>query len=127
MNITRIDLHSSGIITICDEYFEFLAEHGKVDVLNLTNNSITTLGTVITKVSSLETAYLGGNPIHCTCDILWLTDWLVNFTTPSGEKVVRDYEKVTCYGGEWDGTSVYKLDPMEMGCYPVLTKLVDLK
>ena len=81
MNITKIDLHSSGVITICDEYFEVLANHGIVYVLNLANNKITTIGSIITKLTSLETAYLAGNPIDCTCNTLWLTDWLVNFTT----------------------------------------------
>ena len=123
-NISRLDLHSSEITFICDGYFQYLGYQGHVQYLNLANNSFKHFEESIKKLTSLKTAFLAGNPIDCTCDTLWLTDWLVNFTTPSGEKVVRDYEKVTCYGGEWDGTPVYKLDPVEMGCYPVFTKLV---
>ena len=123
-NISRLDLHSSEITFICDDYFQYLGYQGHVQYLNLANNSFKNFEESIKKLTSLKTAFLAGNPIDCTCDSLWLTDWLMNFTTPSGEKVVRDYEKITCYGGEWDGTPVYKLDPVEMGCYPVFTKLV---
>ena len=69
----------------------------------------------------LKSIYLGQNPIDCTCETLWFSDWLVNSTTPSGERIVQDFQNVTCFGGKWDGIPVYKLDPIEMECYPVFT------
>ena len=120
-NISRLDLHSSEITFICDDYFHYLGSQGHLEYLNLANNTLTKFEKSIQTLTSLKTAFLAGNPIDCTCDTIWLADWLVNFTTPSGEKVVRDYQEVTCHGGEFNGSYVYKL---KMRCDPVLSKLV---
>ena len=69
----------------------------------------------------MEKVHVSGNPIECTCDSTWFADWLMNFTAPSGVRVVKDYDEVTCSGGEWNGTAVHEVDAVEMGCFP--TKL----
>ena len=117
-NITHIDLHGSGIAHVCDEFFQDVALHGRLKYLNLANNAIAKPNRLIVDVKSLEEVYMSGNPIECTCDSMWFASWLMNFTAPSGVRIVKDYEKVTCYGGQWSGTAVHKLDAVEMGCFP---------
>ena len=120
-NITYINLHSSGINTICDEFWYTIIINGQLRHLNLGNNSIKMFSHSLKELVFLRQIYLGQNPIECTCDTLWFSDWLVNFTNPSGERIIQDYQNVTCFGGKWDEIPVYKLDPIEMECYPVFT------
>ena len=121
-SITYINLHSSGITMICDEFWDKILISKQLHHLNLTNNSIRHFSPSLKELVFLRNIYLGENPIECTCYTLWFSDWLINFTTPSGERIIQDYKDVTCFGGEWDGIPVYKLDPIVMECYPVLTK-----
>ena len=86
--------------------------------LNLANNALNTFphslnGTKIPEV------YLEGNPIDCNCDMLWFDDWLNTTDPQSKSRIVKDYERVLCAGGKWNGTQVYKLNPVEMGCIPL--------
>ncbi len=60
------------------------------------------------KKSKVEELWLGGNPIQCDCDMLWLITWLNN-TRVSGRRRVKDYQDVICTGGQLDGTLVYKI------------------
>ncbi len=55
--------------------------------------------------------------MECDCDMLWLISWLNN-TRVSGQRLVQDYQDVICTGGKLDGTPVYRLNQVKMGCYP---------
>ena len=114
-SLVHIDFQSSGIVSICDEFFEILGI--RVKYLNLAWNNITKFSKIIKQVTQLDEIYLAGNPIECTCDNLWFSNWLENFTNPSGEKITKDYQNITCFGGEWDGTRIYQLDGFTMHCY----------
>ncbi len=47
-----------------------------------------------------------------------MIDWLVNFTSHAGNHIVTDYQRATCANGAMAGKQIYKLDKVEMGCYP---------
>ncbi len=67
--------------------------------------------------SKLERLWLGGNPVQCDCDMVWLISWLNN-TRVCGNRLVQDYQEIICTGGPLDGIPVYKLTRVQMGCYP---------
>ena len=121
-NITYINLHSSRIALICDEFWDQILINKQLYHLNLANNSVRHVSQSLKDLIFLRKIYLGENPIECTCDALWFSDWLVNFTTQSGERIIQDFKDVRCLGGKWDGIPVYKLDPIAMQCYSVFTK-----
>ena len=120
-NITHVDLHSSQIVQICGDFFQDLALSTKIKYLNLADNKMTKFTRDILQVSTLEEVYIAGNPIECTCDTIWFADWLLNSTTPYGVRIVRDYKNVACFGGEWNGTRVYELNAVKMGCFSLAT------
>ena len=114
--IQHFDLQDSGVCNIADDFFSEITAIKKTSFLNLANNNLkafpkTLNGTDFSKV------YLAGNPIDCNCNMLWFAEFL-NRTDQSGRRIVKDYDKVMCAGGRWDGTEVYKLKAVEMGCYP---------
>ncbi len=98
-----------------------ILQNANVQVLNLARNNLKVIPklfnrTILSK-SNLKTIWLGGNPVICNCDMVWLISWLNN-TRISGRRLVQDYQHVICRGGKWDGIPVYKLDKVNMGCYP---------
>ena len=119
-NITHFDFQSSNITSICDDFFLSLSHSNGSNVtnLNLANNHLKSFSKGLKKLTCLEALYLSGNPIECTCDNIWLVGWMTNFTTPFGNKIIKDYKNVVCADERWNRTAVYKLNHKKMGCYP---------
>ena len=82
--------------------------------LNLANNNLKAFPKTL-KGTQCSEVYLAGNPIDCNCDMLWFTNWL---NATNVRRMVKDYKRVLCAGGKWNGTQVYKLSAVRMGCYP---------
>ena len=117
-NITHLNLMCGQIKTICDTSLNEILQHSNVKSFNLANNKLARIPDRFNKTTgNLKELWLGGNPVQCDCDMLWLIYWLNN-TRVSGQRLVQDYQDVLCMGGKWNGTAVYKLNQVKMGCYP---------
>ena len=116
-DIQHLDLQDSGVFNVANDFFSEIAATKKTTFLNLANNYLKTFPKTLNGTSFSE-VYLAGNPIDCNCDMLWFADWLNRTSYRSDNRIVRDYDKVLCAGGKWNGTHVYKLNADQMGCYP---------
>ena len=114
--IQHFDLQDSGVFNIADNYFSEIAITKRTTYLNLANNNLKTFPQTLNGTSFSE-VYLAGNPVDCNCDMLWFAEWL-NVTNQFGRRIVKDYKQILCVGGRWNGTQVYKLKAVEMGCFP---------
>ncbi len=117
-NVTFLNVSSNNIQEICEAFLDHLNKYSSIHSLDLSNNSLTSLPRVIKQLTHLKQIWLKNNQFKCKCDMLWMKDWLANSTTSSGEHVVRDYEEVTCKSEYMIGQPIYKLDKVQMGCYP---------
>ena len=108
-----INFANSSISSIDPNFFLKLSTLGKIRYLNLADNKLKSFNKNIKKSGLLEEIYLSGNPIDCTCGILWFVKWLSYDT-----KIVKDLQSIRCVGGEWDGAQVYRLTKEQMGCLP---------
>ena len=116
-NIQHFDLENSSIRYVTDEFFSRIQTLMKAKFLNLANNYLKSFPKTLNG-TSFSKVYLAGNPINCNCDMLWFAHWL-NATAPQSQnRIVRDYKRVLCVGGKWNGTQVYNLSPVRMGCFP---------
>ena len=50
--------------------------------------------------------------------MIWMIDWIGNATAPSGGKLVQDYQDVLCGPGLLAGTPIWKLNRVQLGCFP---------
>ena len=116
-NLEHISVMNSNVTTICHGFFQKLQNLTGLKYLNLAHNNIKELPKEFPKIKSLNEIYLGSNPIHCHCGMLWLTEWL-NSTKSHGEIIVKDYTELKCSRGKWDKTPVNTLDKVTMGCFP---------
>ena len=119
VNVTRLDLTGSKVGKICDGTLDSILHTSHLKWLNLAENNLTEISqTFSSKSNHLERLWLAGNPIHCGCNMIWMIDWIGNATAPSGGRLVQDYQDVICGPGLQAGTPVYKLNRVDMGCFP---------
>ena len=113
-SIQHFDLQNSSVCHINDEFFSKITTIKTAKFLNLANNKLKNFPKNL-KGTNFSQVYLAGNPIDCNCDMLWLTNWL---NATDVRRIVKDYKRVLCAGGKWNGTQVYDLSPVQMGCFP---------
>ncbi len=116
--VTHLNLQSSNIESICPKTLDGILKYSNIKSLNLAKNNLTQIPHTFNKLArNLKRLWIGGNPINCECDMLWLASWFNN-TIVSDQRLVQDYQDVICTGGKLDGTPVYRLSSVAMGCYP---------
>ena len=116
-HIQHFDLRNSSVRSITNNFFSKIQTAKKAKFLNLANNDLKTFPKTLNGTNFSE-VYLAGNPIDCNCDMLWFAHWLNTTEPQSQNRIVKDYKRVLCAGGRWNGTQVYNLNPVRMGCYP---------
>ena len=105
--------HATGLIlwknqvrNIYDDFINAL-QQSSIEILDLSNNSLTTLPMKMTCLnSSFTDIRLSNNPFICNCDTLWMKHWMANYTS--------DYSKMKCDNGR----PIHELDAVQMGCFP---------
>ena len=106
--LTKLDLHGSQIRNSSSELLDTFAENN-----NLTYLHFYILPENVQNLSSLQILKITGNKFKCSCDNIWMKDWLLNETD-----LIEDYENVLCQmtSGKW--IPIVKMDKADMGCNP---------
>ncbi len=119
VNVTSLSLRKSRVSYVCDSTLNFILKHSHITWLDLSNNELRNISPLFRAPHNhLEKLWLAGNPIQCDCSMIWLIDWISNAVAHSGERLVQDYQSITCGPGQQAGTPIYKLNRVEMGCFP---------
>ena len=113
-----LNLKKSNVNFISKSFLDSLQRNRNLTSINLAENNLATLPEKVQDLVLLEKVWLGGNPFHCDCSMTWMIGWLNNFTSLHGEHVIIDYEYVKCASGLMVGTAIYKLNAVDMGCFP---------
>ena len=114
--IRELDLSFNNISLVCDGFLQNLRK-GRMETLNLFHNNITSLPSTITTIKTLHSISLAGNKFACNCDMTWMIDWF-KARTSTGQRIVKDYDRIVCDGGPMKRKEIYRLRPEDMGCYP---------
>ena len=97
--ITLLNLSSSNIDYIDDIVMESILQN--VKQFDIRKNKLTKLPKSIVKASRDTKLWISGNPYECSCDMLWMRDWLLSSNS------VIDKENVTCIAKHSKGTPFY--------------------
>ena len=116
--MVKLDLSQNVINKICEETVDYI-KTGSVTELNLADNSITSLPSKLSNISSLQSVKLSGNNFICDCEMTWMIQWLSKRNL-NGKRIVKDYRSVVCHSGRsmLVGKQIYQLTLEELGCYP---------
>ena len=114
--ITKLDFSQNKIGRVCEDTVTFM-KTGSIVELNLANNSITSLPSEISNISSLQSVMLSGNKFICDCKMTWMMKWFSKRNL-NGKQIVKDYQDVVCCSGIMTGKLIYNLSVVEMGCFP---------
>ena len=117
--VTKLNLSSNKLQEICPSFLTIPGPISELEILDISNNLLVTLPKEIKNLKRAKEISLSKNPFKCTCNTIWMTTWLTNFTTPRGKQVVRDHTEASCNNGPYAGKKVTSLDKVEMGCVEV--------
>lgn len=118
-NITQINLEGNQIGGVNPYFLEIILNSSTLKTLILSNNNISAIPKIITKLNFLHKIKLGENMFDCHCTMMWMTEWINNFLTKEGNRIIEDYAQVICYNSVREGKPIYQLsqqDFEEMGC-----------
>ena len=112
-----VDVSSNEIGLVCDDFISNLQKrtNGKL-LINLQTNYLQSLPKHITEVDKRIQFLLSGNPFQCRCDMLWMSKWISNGTTLSGEHIVKDYKNVLCHSNDMPARHISTLQASDLGC-----------
>ena len=88
-------MSSSNINEIDETVMEVIIHN--VKILDLRKNNLKNLPKSITKGKKTNELWISDNPYECSCDIIWMKNWLT--TTEN----VMDKKNVTCSGSKIKG------------------------
>ena len=111
--LRKLDLHSNKITNVSSRILEMFTESNNLLHLDLSKNDLVTLPENIKNLSSLQTLKISGNKFKCSCDNIWMKDWVLNETD-----VIKDYEDVLCQMTSGKMIPIVKMDKADMGCIP---------
>ena len=117
-SIGYLNVNSNKITIMNGSFMSALLQSQTLKWLNLAFNDITNLPVNVQNLTHLEKIWLSGNPFHCDCEMTWMIGWLNNFTIPSKEHVIVDYQDIKCHSGKMKGKPIYKLNKVDLGCFP---------
>ncbi len=101
--INELDLNRSRITTISDEVLKVFLQ--RTDKLCLTSNKLKEVPSLL-QVQKMHTVLcISDNPFECSCDMMWMRDWLLNATN------IVEKEKIVCASGKWKGMLANNLLP----------------
>ena len=87
-DITLLNLSSSKIREIDEKVIKVIMK--SVKYLDIRRNYLTEIPHIITKTNNISNMWISDNPYECSCDIIWMKDWLI------GARNVEDKDNVTC-------------------------------
>ena len=116
--ISFLNLRRNKISSITTSFVGNLSESKSLKWFDLSDNKLKRLPPEVQELTSLEKVWLRGNPIHCDCDMTWMIGWINKFIPITRERIVVDHAQVKCHSGKMQGQPIFKLNEVDMGCYP---------
>ena len=65
--------------------------------VDIRGNKLKTLPQTVVNVNATSKLWISNNPYECSCDMIWMKDWLTNAEN------VKDKHNVKCYGYKMKG------------------------
>ena len=89
-SLSRIDLKDNEMKIISEDFAQFLSKHGNLDDLDISNNNLKTIPRNFKNVNILKLS-LSGNRFQCTCNNMWMKNWLIE-----SRNMIQEYNTVSC-------------------------------
>ena len=116
-DVSFLNLSSNNVEEVCPIFTHSLAKHKNLVHLDLQDNNLKYLPQSIENVKHLTRVWLSGNAFICDCSMIWMIEWIANFTTSSGENVIQQYKNITCTNDVMAGKPIYLLNRVDMECF----------
>ena len=110
-NISQLDLLRNRIANISPEVLNILFQNSRHLYLNIAFNELRSLPQNIRNLSSLENLSISDNKFECTCDNIWMKDWILKKSS-----IIQNYKDIKCQmkSGKW--IPIIQMKEVDLGC-----------
>ena len=116
-NVTLLNFSSNNIEYIEEKVIKAIAK--SVMYVDIRGNKLKTLPRAITSMNGSTKLWISDNPYECSCDTLWMKDWLID------NKNVQDKYNVVCSTGKLNLREL-SLPPAKQSCEKVVLSQVSV-
>ncbi len=97
LQIKNFSFQGSNLRHVSDKAWKSLIS--TADSVNFPGNKLTHVPTFLQTETYQTYLWLSFNPFKCSCDMMWMRDWLLNTTNVKK----KEKENITCGAGKWKG------------------------
>ena len=111
--ITKLVISGINLDNITNGFIDLFTNCGSgLSFLDISNNNLVTLPRNIVNISSLRNLRLTGNSFKCSCENIWIKDWLNN------SDIIEDSININCTMTGTSGETIQMIDmnPRDMDC-----------
>ena len=112
-HISKLDISYNNVTNISKGFFDIFISSKNLKVLDISQNRLNSLPKNIQNISSLDEIMINGNEFICSCDNIWMKDWILNHTD-----LVTDYRLVKCTMPDNRDIPVIQTNQVDLGCIP---------
>ena len=110
-NIKHLDISGNKLENISNKFIDFFTNsRSRLSFLDISNNNLTTLPRNIQNISSLETLRLSENSLKCSCENMWMKDWL------NRTDIIHDSTNISCQMPSRKEILMMDMNPEDLNC-----------
>ena len=119
-NVSWIEISHNNLGVISSQSMQQLISTDNIEYIDISHNNMSHLPKTIKSAANSTVLQIGNNPYKCSCDMLWMANWLVD-TNPA---FIPDFRTAICTSGAKIGTKIYRLTESNLGCIPLPIALI---
>ena len=111
--LNKSKLKQNRINNISSKVLDIFVQSSSLDILDLSFNDLSFIPKNIRNITSLKSLNILGNKFKCTCDNMWMKDWILD-----NDNIVQNYKDIKCKmkGQKW--FQIVQMNEVDMGCFP---------
>ena len=118
-HLTILDISENSLDNISNAFYVFTCCSSRLSYLDISNNNLTTLPIIFQNISSLKRLKLSKNPLQCSCENMWMKDWL------NRSDIIEDFLNISCKIPSGEEIQLIDMNPEDMNC-PSLEEMANI-
>ena len=110
-HISKLILQNNRIANISKKFLDIFVNNSKLSFLDISSNNLKFLQKYIRNITSLETLKIWKNNFQCSCDNIWMRNWIVN-----NNEIIEHNKEVKCQMKDGKWIPIIQMNEVDMKC-----------